>query len=65
MTVLPPDSFDPGHLCICFASGFERMFEMFLVWRNRDENDVDVFRAKRLFPILGTALAHIAEFVRS
>ena len=55
----------PAQLLVRLASALERRLEPLRIRRDRDEHDVDVRRPERLFPVLGAALAGVAQRFRA
>ena len=61
IAVLAPDHFDAGELLVRVPCPLGERLQPFGIGRERGQRDVHVGRPERLLPVLGTALAHVAE----
>ena len=65
VAVLPPDQLDARQLLVGPACPLDDRLEPLGVGRERGQRDVHVRRAERLLPVLGAALADVAQLGRA
>src|SRR5277367_5054096 len=61
MTILPPDSGNPGDLLVLPAGSCERRFEPLRIRSKRGEYDVNVRGPKRFLPMFGAAFFRVTQ----
>src|SRR5437762_1667715 len=65
MAVLPPDRSDPPQLSICLPRAFHGRLKTFRIRRNGSDHNMDIWRPKRLFPVLRSALSLVPQHLRA